>query len=213
MLIKNKDKNIFSFTDINCEKKLPAIIKNNEDIENVENKSKYFIFISKNDSSHFYYICVNNPDKALKSNKSLNTNSELLSDLKSALGELSTYKKDWDGYGALTFKHDVIRNSHLLLKSIFSKGIFPLEAIDDIFIEPESNGVISFDIRYKNHLLNFTSVSIGKNKLSSYSKYNKSNDSGLMFELDLTDTDFLINQLANAIVGIYSYKYVNLIRH
>ena len=96
---------------------------------------------------------------------------------------------------------------------VFSKGIFPLEAIDDIFIEPESNGVISFDIRYKNHLLNFTSVSIGKNKLSSYSKYNKSNDSGLMFELDLTDTDFLINQLANAIVGIYSYKYVNLIRH
>ena len=132
MSIKNKDKNIFNFTDINCEKRLPAVIKNNKGIENVEDKPNYFIFISKNDSSHFYYICVNNPDKALKSNESLNTNSELLNDLKSALGELSTYKKDWDGYGALPFKSDVIRNSHLLLKSMFSKGIFPLEAIDDI---------------------------------------------------------------------------------
>lgn len=210
MLIKNKDKNIFNFTDINCEKKLPAITKNNECIES---SSRYFIFISKNDSSHFYYICVNNPDKTLKSNASLNINPKLLGDLKNALRELSTYKKDWDGYGALPFKHDVIRNSHSLLKSIFSKGIFPVEAIDDIFIEPESNGVISFDIRYRNHLLNFTSISIGKNKVSSYSKYNKNNNSGLMFELDFTDTDFLVNQLANAIMGFYSYKYINLIHH
>ena len=203
-MLTTKDKNRFIFDDLTQKSQLPTIVKGENGCK--QTNSDYLVFTSSSSNSTFYCVILRKNKESTCVRNSVN--SSLLDELRESLQELKFFKKNWDGYGASSFKKEVVSNAFHLLKLIFAKELLS-EKINDIFIEPEINVVISFNIDYKNKLSKSTSISIGKNKISSYSKYTKHNNSGLMFDLESRELDFLINQLNNATMGIYSYKYAN----
>lgn len=204
-MLKDKDKDKFVFNDLTKEKQLPTIVKSQQSCQ--QSSSNYVVFTSRTSCSNFYRIILQKAKKMVDASKS--EHSSLSDELRASLQELSLFKKNWDGYGASSFKKEVINNAFQLLRLIFSKNISLFGKINDIFIEPETNGVISFNIEYKDEILKSTNISVGRNKISSYSKYSKHSNSGLMFDLEYNDLDFLVSKLNDAVMGIYSYKYVN----
>lgn len=125
----------------------------------------------------------------------LSIKSKLVEDVK----ELALWENNFDGYDSIKFSEEVINNSLKLIDLLLNENEKEelISVIKNIEIEPQSNGVLSFYIYYKDfkdfkdkeikYLKNFniieenlfklelTNIDIGKTKFSSYSKF-KSKD-------------------------------------
>lgn len=121
-------------------------------------------------------------------------------ELLDGLDILASLESNWDGYNASKFDKKTIDNGKYLLDLIFQKYPNFAQKIKDIFIEPATNGVIYFKIEYDGTELQKTSVGIGTEYISSYSKL-RHNHPSLGRDLKCDGLDDFVKELLDVIVN------------
>jgi hypothetical protein len=121
-------------------------------------------------------------------------------ELLDGLDILASLESNWDGYNASKFDKKTIDNGKYLLDLIFQKHPSFAQKIKDIFIEPATNSVIYFKIEYDGTELQKTSIGIGTEHVSSYSKF-RHNHPSLGRDLKCDELDDFVKELLDVIVN------------
>lgn len=120
---------------------------------------------------------------------------------------LKSFKNNWDGYGASKFSEKTISTTCSFLKALFN-NLSIGNYISDIEIEPEINDVVSLQIQFSNPILSELHISLGYEKISSFGKYEFSDDYGMFSNFNRDDNDLFLSKLNGVLHGIINKLYI-----